>query len=267
MLKTIHRISRAYPVSRSRVLVPAFAALALFASACGGGSEEPAPTQASAPELPTLAPTQPSQQPTQAATSPTPAPSPSVSPTTAPAGDPVGSMTAAMSAIRVSPLTLSACQANNPEGKPCIDPVGSSGTVAAGLAEFAAGDINSGPFRAFAGRTASGEWKFWFATFQPRYIPVTLPGDLMACRNDGTVVRGTPSASGAEVGKLARSTKARVEEFQLTAEGSFKDGTRGEGWYRVSGSVAGWVNSKDVTDAGLNSCELRDAIEEPGTRG
>ncbi len=176
-------------------------------------------------------------------------------------------MATIMDARSVSPLTQASCAQNNPDSRPCIELAGTSGTVAAGLAEFAAGDPEGGPFRVFAGRTAGGEWKFWFATFQPRYVPVTLPGTVIACRNDGTVVRTTPAASGASIGTLTRATQARAEEFLLTAEGSFKEGTRGEGWYRVTGTFNGWVNSRDVADGALGSCNLRDAIEEPGTRG
>ena len=96
-----------------------------------------------------------------------------------------------------------------------------------------------------------------------------LPGELRACGNGNAVtVRASPDSAAASAGTLKDLAAATAQEFRLTKAGSFgTNGARGEGWYRVSGTVSGWLPARESSDAKLGDCALHDAIEGSAPRG
>ena len=59
-----------------------------------------------------------------------------------------------------------------------------------------------------------------------------------------------------------RLDRLRAEEFVLTRPGSARaPGPRGEGWYRITSPVAGWVPSRAISDAALGNCAMWTATQ------
>jgi hypothetical protein len=169
----------------------------------------------------------------------------------------------------VSPLTRDACLANNPQKKVCIELKSDDSTVDRGIAEFAGGDPEGGGFTFYMGRDAGGQWHFWFGTQQQSYRLTTLPGDVLVCADgDGANVREQPQSGATSAGLATDMTSLHAVEFVLTSPGSFRaQGQIGAGWYRVSGDLDGWIDSRYETAAALGSCTLRDAFEGTGSVG
>jgi hypothetical protein len=156
-------------------------------------------------------------------------------------------------------LTLDACLEDNPALDICIAFDGDAPTAAAGIARFAAGDPQGGPFTLYMGRDAAGDWRYWFATTAATYVLETLPGALLVCGRDGpAAVASEPRSERVVTVRTGGQLAARA--FVLTAAGSFPAGV-GEGWYRVSGTADGWIDARDTTDAALGDCSLHDEIE------
>jgi hypothetical protein len=166
-----------------------------------------------------------------------------------------------------SPLTPEGCERQNPEQRVCFEPVSGEETMKRGLARMKKGVPGGGVGSAFFGRTADAEWAFWFGTQQAAYVLDELPGELRACPDvDAVLVRTRPAGDAPEAGVVPAGTVIRAEDFVLTEPGRV-DGEPGEGWYRVSGGVAGWIEARQSADAESGDCELRDAFERTGTHG
>jgi hypothetical protein len=175
----------------------------------------------------------------------------------------------AVDAVYRSPLTLDSCLKDNPGNKPCIALASNETTVRGGIARFTGGFPDGGGFSFVMGRQADGAWQYWSGTQQGIYQLVEFPGELRACGGgNAVVVRASPDSSAASSGTLKDLATSTAQEFRLTKAGSFgTGGGRGEGWYRVTGAVPGWVLSRDATDAKLGDCSLHDGIEGATPRG
>ncbi len=250
-------------------MVGAVVAVALALGGCGGSSSE---KDTPAPQSPTSGISNtPHETPTaEASASPSPSPSPSVSPTLQ-AGTDAASVAALKDtdSLYRSPLTRDACLADNPQQKVCIERTTPESALDGGVARFSGGYPEGGGFAFLMGRTSAGEWHFWLGSQQEFYVLANLPGDLRACGGgEDVVARANPSSDAAAAGKVPDLSVAHAEEFVLTKSGTFGvSSTRGDGWYRISSPVTGWVASRDVTDAKLGDCRLRDAIEGASPRG
>ncbi len=162
------------------------------------------------------------------------------------------------------------CTANNPGRQTCIfaDPTDNAvATAARGLFTFGSGDPDGfgGAFILF-GRTADGGWDQWFGSQNIIYQPISLPGEARVCADgDSLNVRQAASAAAPIVGLLPDGAILTAEEFVLTGAQPLDDQGqrtgRGEGWYRVSGPAAGWVNSRFISSTRLPDCMIRDLFE------
>lgn len=173
----------------------------------------------------------------------------------------------ALDGVERSSLTPERCAEGNPGGKLCFEVVSDETAMQLGLAVVRTGVPGGGAGTAFFGRTADADWVFWFATEQGPYVLKSLPGDLRACPDgDALVVYSRPTTKAPEVGDVPAGTVLRAEDFVLTRAGTV-DGERGDGWYRVSGPVGGWIEARQSADATSGNCDQRDAFERTGTHG
>ena len=142
-------------------------------------------------------------------------------------------------------------------GTACIYSESSAQTAAAGLAMFAI-ETSGGGAHEILGLTPDGSWQFWFATQQPVYQLLTLPGSLLICAGgDSLNVRASPAADAAIVTQLRDGSQAMADSFVLTQPGDHS--APGQpvfgmgGWYRITAPAQGWVYSRFVTDASLGN--------------
>ena len=253
---------------RAFALLPATVAALALLVACGGSSSGTDTGGARRDEAPPL----PSLTPTPRPVSPAPSPSPPASPSPAPvppatphpdgqaetrrATDAAASL---LGARVLDTLTFDACLEDNPGLEMCIAFDGDVATAAAGIARFAAGDPQGGPFTLYMGRDAAGDWRFWFATTARTYILDTLPGMLLVCGRDRSP--GVASEPRSErVVTVQTGDALAAAAFVLAAPGSFPAGV-GEGWYAVTGTAQGWIDARDTTAATLGDCSLHDQVE------
>ncbi|MBI2766944.1 MAG: hypothetical protein HYX53_13670 [Chloroflexi bacterium] len=259
---------------RPLLLLPATVAV-LATAACGGGSG-PAAATTPAATAPAASAVGSATRPASAQASPTVTVTATATPSAMPlppvAEAKAAAIAAAVKALDarvVSPLNRDACLQDNPARKVCIALEGPDASVQRGLAEFGAGDPEGGGFRFLMGRSAAGEWGFWFGSQQQFYVQLVLPGTLLACgEGNGVAVRVQPSVSSAAVSTVKDLTQLRAQEFVLTTPGKYgAGGARGEGWYHVTTPVDGWVQAREATDAKLGNCRLRDSLEGSATHG
>jgi hypothetical protein len=169
-----------------------------------------------------------------------------------------------LGARHVSPLTLEACLKDNPDRKPCIDLQTPMDQLPRGVARFAAGDPDGGPFTFLMGRMADGAWGYWLGSRQMTYILDTLPGDILTCGLGSEVhIRERPQDDAASLSTFKDLTELRADQFVLTAAGTYGvSGKRGDGWYHVVTPVDGWVQASKTTAAALGDCLLHDEVEQ-----
>ena len=142
-----------------------------------------------------------------------------------------------------------------------------SGAAEGLAAEFRGGDPEGGGFAFLMGSDAAGGWGFWQGSQQGFAALLVLPGQVRACGAGQDVsVLQEPNAAAKQSAALVDGTVASAAEFLLTLQGSLL-GRRGEGYYRLTGATAGWVNAQDVTAAGLGDCALHDELEGRASRG
>jgi hypothetical protein len=112
------------------------------------------------------------------------------------------------------------------------------------------------------GRNPVGEWQFWHGTQQEFYELFELPGQLRVCNGGSDApVRASPSVTAAQVGRVKENDVLRGEEFVLTHPGTITPSKeRPEGFYRVTGPIAGWIDTLSVTNAALGDCKMHDAV-------
>lgn len=256
-------------MTRAWWVIGAVTALAMMLASCGGSSSEKNIPTAQPPA--SVASTTARETATATVTeSPSPSPSPSSSPTLESGTDPASA--AALKdtdSLYRAPLTRDACLADNPDQKVCIERTTPEPAIAGGIARFAGGYPDGGGFAFLMGRASGGDWHFWLGSQQDFYVLAGVPGDLRACGGGSdVVVRANPSGDAQAVGDVPDLSVAHAEEFMLTKAGSFgASDARGEGWYRISSPVSGWVLSTQITDARFADCRLRDAIEGASPRG
>ncbi len=249
-----------------RHLLPAAALISvcLLLAACGGEKEEQAaPAAATEGATPTGAATEEAQPPRTAVTpSPTtPAatktPIPSGTQTTQQAAD--AAFAAALEQFQA--VSEEDCETNNPQKKQCISAQSSPSEAQRGIAAFSVWDPEGmGGFVGVLGRDPAGEWRLWFET-QQAYQLLTLPGDMLVCAEGESLnVRSAPAVDAPVAGSLEDLATVRGEEFVLTEPASEAD-TPGYGWYHLTAPLDGWAYSKYLTNALLEDCGLRDAIE------
>ncbi|MGE5595920.1 MAG: hypothetical protein ACM3S1_07790 [Hyphomicrobiales bacterium] len=244
------------------------AVFALLLTACrSSGDDDESPTA-----------TAPSGGPSPAATapaSPTRPASPTATPSASPTADAsaerqavIDAATSFLDALYVSPLTRDACVADNPDNKICIELTSGEESVAAGLAMFAAGDPEGGPFDFWMGRVDDGSWAYWFGTQQDSYVPGSLPTELLICSDAESVeIHEGPSDDSPVLQALDELTSVQASEFLLTSAGERGAGERGTGWYRLSAPIEGWVEGSNASRADLGDCTLHDSIERSGGHG
>lgn len=137
---------------------------------------------------------------------------------------------------------------------PCVvGPQSSQPTVDGGVAVFQVGRVDS-TLLAMA-RTPDGQWAPWFATPNFTYRRIALPGVVVVCRDD-TPVRAEPDASAAEVGTYDDGDELQVDGFVLTRPAeNIADALDpgGDGFYRVTSPVEGWVDSRTVA---ASNCDV-----------
>lgn len=159
------------------------------------------------------------------------------------------------------------CRAPATAGTPCVEPVTGEmevRTLPRGIATFSVTFVDEpGSYIAVFGRTAAGEWGYWFGAQDQQSPLLTLPGELLACGGpDGGPARlYRPARGGSE--PLQPLTRLRAEEFVLTQSGRpgtelGDPGVRGLGWYRVSAPAEGWAPEQDITAAVLDDCTVHD---------
>jgi hypothetical protein len=169
--------------------------------------------------------------------------------------------------VHLDTLSFDACQAANPPSRICIALQSSSEDVARGVASFLAGDLDGGGFRFYMGRQADASWGYWFGTQQQVDILEVLPGEVLVCGGGSPVeLHETPQSVSAVVASAQHLSALTAEEFVLARAGQFEaGGTIGEGFYRVSAPVAGWIDAASVTSAEYGDCLLHDELR--GDRG
>ena len=79
---------------------------------------------------------------------------------------------------------------------------------------------------------------------------------LVCADGQGVNVRSGPTTGATVVKLLPDLEKVRAIGFILTQPGDAKL-EKGQGWYRISTPVEGWIRADFVTDAFLKTCERR----------
>ncbi len=219
-------------------------------TACGGGggmkTSTSAPTTGTATVAATGSPA--------TATSGTPFPS---------GNDRIPDEDKAAAAVRAifNAQVVSPCPANTL----CASATNTIDTLMGGISVWSVSEASGAGFVGVLGRTADGEWKFWFAA-QQAYPLITLPGEVRVCANgDGLRLRSLPSTTAPPVASLDDNAINTVDQFVLTEPGTYAPGasTSGYGWYHTQTEPAGWAYSKYLSTAALPDCAPHDALETP----
>jgi hypothetical protein len=169
--------------------------------------------------------------------------------------------------VHLDTLSFDACLAADPPSRICIALQSSSEDVARGIAWFQAGDLDGGGFRFYMGRQVEGSWGYWFGTQQQVDILQVLPGEVLVCGRGAPVeLHETPEFVSAVVASADHLSALTAEEFVLARPGQFEaGGVIGEGFYRISAPVAGWIDAASITSAEYGDCLLHDELR--GDRG
>jgi hypothetical protein len=255
-----------FPCRYLPVAATLMAALLLFA-ACGGQEEAAAPSATTEAATPTGAETE-EARPSRTAVPPSPT-TPAATTTPVPSGTQTSQQAAdaafAAALEQFQAVSEEDCETNNPQKKQCVSAQSSPSEAQRGIAAFGVYDPEGiGGFVGVLGRDPAGEWRLWFET-QQAYQLLALPGDMLVCaEGDSLNVRSAPAIDAPVVGSLNDLTAVRAEEFVLTEPASDAD-EPGYGWYHLSAPLDGWAHSKYLTNALLEDCTLRDAIEAGGS--
>ena len=173
-----------------------------------------------------------------------------------------GCIAESASAVQSSDSGSSDSGTSGGDSRPCIEYVPGESSPASGIAWFNGGDPDGGGFSFAMGQTAAGSWDYWFGTQQQTYVLTTLPGQGLACAaGAGVTIRAEPFLDGAQVAQLSDGDAVSADLFVLSQGGSYTGGANGDGWYKVSAPAEGWVHARELSDAALGDCSLRDAIE------
>ena len=251
-----------FPMTKCRVLGSLlFASVGVFTMlsvACGGE------TYAASPP-----PTNPA---TQAPPSPETATTATASPSATPwvVADPVVDA-ATLAATRFFAATTdpAICAQQPPRTQACLARLPENpDSPEHGIVTFEVGFIDGGGAMVVFGRDEAGGWQFWFGTQQQTYQPLRLPAEARICAGgEGANVRQAPDVSAMSLGVLKDGTMLTAEDFVLTQPGSNAPGSPlGNGWYRVTGALNGFIRADLLSDAGTSGCGLHDAIEQGAAR-
>jgi hypothetical protein len=159
-----------------------------------------------------------------------------------------------------------ACDAaHDPLGSACIVPLSDEGTAEAGLAMFGVAYPDMDQVREVMGRMMDGSWQPWFRAQNVIYQLMGLPGAMTVC-SEGTLVdlRSSPSASGTTLQVLTDRAPLMADGFVLAQAGSFSETAPPAadiGWYHLTAPKAGWIASRDASDAALGTCSWHDALK------
>ena len=153
-------------------------------------------------------------------------------------------------------------EAQPAEGARCLYVHSTSAEAQRGIVVLNLLEVGAGGHAEALGRGVDGTWGYWFASQQDTYHALRLPASMNVCADgEGLNVRTQPAADAALVGVLADGAIVSAEEFALTEpDGSAPGGARGDGWYRLSAPLGGWVKADYVSDAHLDGCGLRDFL-------
>ncbi|MBI2913429.1 MAG: hypothetical protein HYY03_05865 [Chloroflexi bacterium] len=223
-------------------------ATALAIAGCSGGREPSASTSAAA--LPTTGSLSPAA--TRASTAPS-TPTASPTPTAAPTASPGLTLSEADLELALQAALRDLDAATDPEcralQKLCVSPHPPN-SGARGIALFNVFYPQGGGSLLVMGKDALGEWHYWFTTQHALTPPIYLPGDMRVCSGGpGLNARSEADVNAQKIETLADETIVRGEEFVLTEPGTqfalLEEGF-GNGWYRISSPVEGWVYSPYV---------------------
>lgn len=105
------------------------------------------------------------------------------------------------------------------------------------------------------GRDRSMAWKPYGAFTNVLRVPVQLPDDVIACpRNSAAKADVLTQAGGSRKDSVNSGDRLKVEEFVLVTAGPVTPGSEGQGFFRISTPVTGWIDSRDVVVSDYTRC-------------